>query len=264
MSDVICPADRGTLSVEACLKCSLTWSNPCGYDYGILNAMFQKPNRDGIHVTDLTGCLRRAYYSKTMDVAVPVHSLLVLFSGTAMHDAFEKNCDDTSDCELSLNADGIVGKADRVYKDGVLVDYKTTRWMVPSRLPYGSHELQLQIYAHMLRKMNVPVKRAFIQYVDVSGPTKCIAGTKWAKCNTLVVLKNGVYKCPKCGKEFPDGHLGAYRVEVNIKEDIEHSLFQSRDMLQSSIDEGNPPLPEPGWLCGYCQYNGICDAAKGG
>ena len=261
MTDVICPISHEVLSQEDCLKCALTWNNKCGYDYGILKAMYQKPNRDGIHVTDLTGCLRKAYYSKTQKIPVAVHTLLMLFTGTAMHDAFEKECDETAQCEMELEAGGIVGKADRVYSDGTLVDYKTTRWLTPSKLPYSSHELQLKIYAHMLGKMGTPVKQAFIQYVDMSGPTKCTAGTKWSKCNALVEYRDGKYVCPKCLKEFPEGHLGAYRIRVDLNDSIEHALNQSRDMLQSSIDDGTLPLPDPGWLCGYCQFNNICDAA---
>jgi CRISPR/Cas system-associated exonuclease Cas4 (RecB family) len=264
MTDVVCPAGKGTLSTDACLACALTWENLCGYDYGILKAMYEKAVRTGIHVTDLTGCLRKSWFSRTISMPVSVHSLLVMFSGLALHDSFERSGDDNSFSELDLEWDGVVGRADRLYKDGVLVDYKTTRWMVPSRLPYGSHQLQLQIYAHMLKKMGREVKRAFIQYVDVSGPTKCTSGSKYAKCNTLVILKDGQFVCPKCEKVYPEGHLGAMRVEVDITQDVEQYIIQSRDMLQSAIDNHTQPLPDPGWLCGYCQFNTICDAALGG
>jgi CRISPR/Cas system-associated exonuclease Cas4 (RecB family) len=250
--------------MQACLDCALTWENPCQYDHAMLQAMFERPERSGIHVTDLTGCLRKAYYDKTQPMPVPVHSLLVMFAGTALHASFEKNGDGLSQSEIPVAYDGVVGKVDRLYHDGTLVDFKTTRWMVPSRLPYGSHELQLQIYAHMLERMGRPVKRAFIQYVDVSGPTKCTAGTKWAKCNALVVLRDGMYVCPKCGRDYPDGHLGAWRVEVDLTRDVDELVSRSRHALETAIQTKVPPYPEVGWLCGYCQYVDICDAAKGG
>ena len=250
--------------MQSCLDCSLTFDNPCLYDYGILKAMFDKPEREGIHVTDLTGCLRKAYYDKTTPLPVPVHSLLVMYAGTAVHAGFEKNGDGRSQSELAVEYGGVVGRVDRLYNDGILLEIKTTRWMVPSRLPYGSHELQVQIYAHMLEKMGRPVRRAFIQYVDVSGPTKCTSGTKWAKCSALVVLRDGQYICPKCGRDYPEGHLGAWRVEVDLSRDVEELVSRSRQALETAIQTHVPPYPEVGWQCGYCQYVDICDAAKGG
>jgi len=263
MSDIICPAGNGTLPMQSCLDCALTWENPCMYDYGILRAMYDKPDRSGIHVTDLTGCLRKSYYEKTSPQPVLAHSLLVMLAGTAVHSALEHNGDGLSVSEMDIEQDGIVGKVDRLYHDGVLLDYKTTRWLIPSRLPYGSHELQVRMYANMLEKMGKPVKRAFIQYVDLSGPTKCTNGTKWAKCNSLVVYQDGQYICPKCGKDFPDGHLGAYRVEVSLKKDIDDVMTKSRDALITAIKTMTPPYPERGWLCSYCQYNSTCEADGG-
>ena len=66
--------------------------------------------------------------------------------------------------------------------------------------------------------------------------------------------------CPKCSKDFPDGHLGAYRVEVSLKKDINDVMTKSRDALTSAIETMSPPYPERGWLCSYCQYNLTCEA----
>ena len=82
---ILCSAGRGEFTKEACLSCALNQQNECGYDYSILNALFKDKERIGIHVTDLTGCIRQAWYTKTVPVAEYVHDMLNRFIGTAVH-----------------------------------------------------------------------------------------------------------------------------------------------------------------------------------
>ena len=137
---------------EACLACARTGLQKCGYDYVVLRALYENhEERPDIHVTDLTGCLRKAWYSKTTRVAETPHSKYALMVGSIMHGGLEGS-DEYMDAELPFNEDGIVGRADVVYKDGRLLDLKTTRWLYPSKMPYGSHALQVNMYAYFLKK----------------------------------------------------------------------------------------------------------------
>ena len=62
---VKCPHYHKNIKFKDCLQCAED-DAPCGIPYGMLKAgsvLMAKP-RPEIHVTDLCGCLRRAYFSK--------------------------------------------------------------------------------------------------------------------------------------------------------------------------------------------------------
>jgi hypothetical protein len=149
---ILCSAGRGEMFKVHCLNCALSQQNVCGFDYSLLLALYKDKEREGIHVTDLTGCLRQAYYNKVEAPLEYPHEMLNRFLGTGIHKHIESFADpDLYDSEMPLSAFGLVGTADVVYKDGRIIDYKTTRWLTLSRLPYGSHVQQLNIYAALLR-----------------------------------------------------------------------------------------------------------------
>jgi CRISPR/Cas system-associated exonuclease Cas4 (RecB family) len=177
--------------------------------------------------------------------------------GTAIH-AHSEGTDELVDSELPLHWDGLVGTADIVYKDGTVVDLKTSRWIFVEKLPYGSHSLQVNVYAHMLRKMGRDPKRLFIQYIDASGPTKC------RKCRMPVrafPTENGhELKCPSCFQFVKGAHLGAVMVEVALMQpdEIEAWITQRKEALDAALMMGLPPDREVGYLCSYCSNRPIC------
>ena len=170
-----------------------------------------------------------------------------------MHAQLEKD-DFNFKSELELIALGIVGKADVYYANGRILDYKTTRWLTPSRLPYGSHEKQVNIYAAMLREMGLPVTSAAIQYIDLSGPTKC------RKCNKTYVPANGQLECPICGASKEDAHLGAliFEIELAPHEQVVQAIEERRDALLTALDTRTEPTRERSYLCDYCSFRDIC------
>jgi CRISPR/Cas system-associated exonuclease Cas4 (RecB family) len=131
---------------------------------------------------------------------------------------------------------------------------KTTRFLYPSKMPYGSHALQVNIYAYLLGKMGRPVNRLQIQYLDMSGPTKC------RKCRVPVIMVDGEFKCPNCQKFFADGHLGACLIDVRMMgyDEIKENLEARRNELQTAMTAGMPPAREPGFLCSYCGAFNTC------
>jgi hypothetical protein len=121
----MCSAGRGVMTKNGCLACSAQLANECGFDYSLLNALYSDKERTGIHVTDLTGCLRQSYYSKTEAPLEFPHQMLARFYGTAVHAHIESfPMPEFFDSELSVDALGLVGTADIVYKNGRLVDFK--------------------------------------------------------------------------------------------------------------------------------------------
>jgi CRISPR/Cas system-associated exonuclease Cas4 (RecB family) len=249
--DIMCSGGKGRKSTTECLACAMARKNPCGYDYSLLKALFadvEKSNRRSeIHVTDLTGCLRRAWYDKVDPTPEYPHETLARWLGTAVHASIEGS-DAFMECELPVAADGIKGTADIVYADGRVVDSKTTRWIYPEKLPYGSHALQVNIYAYMLRRMGRDVNSLAIQYIDMSGPSKC------RKCRVPVRMFAGELKCPSCSQFVKGAHLGAVTVDVRLMSDEEvlDHIQQRRVDLEAAIAMQLPPEREPGFLCGYC------------
>ena len=253
---ILCSAGRGEMTKQECLECALAQNNTCGYDYSLLNTMYNDKERTGIHVTDLTGCIRKAYYDKTDDQPEFVHSTLVRFLGTAVHKFIEGQESEHYENERTMEALGLVGTADVVYKDGRLLDFKTARGLKPSNLPYGSHEKQLNIYAALLRESGVEVNSAQIQYIDMSGPTKC------GRCKGPISPNAmGMMSCARCGRELPDAHTGAIMVDVELEDQSEITEWIKTRLktLQIALDGSISPEAEPSYLCDYCQFKGKCE-----
>lgn len=254
---VKCSAGKGVLSATDCMACSLAAGHPpCGFDYGVLKAMYNEPERTGIHVTDLTGCLLASYNTKTEPIPVFVHSLLAMHLGTFYHSLAEST-DEFAVSELPVAWDGLVGTVDRYYHDGRLVDYKTSKYLYLDKLPYGSHTSQVNIYAYILRKMGKEVNSASIQYICVGGPTKC---RKHKNRKPIVEWIDGELKCPLCGFRPANAHQGAYMVDIPLFSDdeVEHYLMSRADTLRKALDEKVPPQADPGWLCAYCPFEQTC------
>ena len=255
--NILCSYTNEPINQADCLKCALTGDAKCGYDYAILRVMFgdtsSEARRGEIHVTDLTGCLRKAYYAKVVPTPEYPHEALARQIGKMMH-AHAEGTDVHLESELPIAYDGLVGTADLVYADGRLSDLKTTRWLYKDKLPYGSHSLQVNIYAHMLRKMGREINRLQICYVDMSGPTKCRA------CKVPVRMFDGELKCPKCFKYISGAHLGVVTVDIDIMPEayIEQFIQERKAMLLSAVDMGLPPDKEPGFLCAYCSSYNEC------
>lgn len=258
--NITCSAGKGEMPAEACLSCGLTGSSPCGYDYMTLKGLFDfdpSARRSEIHVTDLVGCLRRAWYGKEFPAPEMPHALLYRQLGTIVHRGLRSE-DEFGEWEVPLRMGGLVGTADILYSDGRLLDIKTSRWVDRARLPYGSHALQVNMYRLMLERSGRKVSRMQIQYIDLSGPHKCRA------CRATVQYVEGEYRCPSCLKVFSNAHLGAVLFDVERMDDdeLERQINERIQALQKAMETYTPPEPEPSFLCGYCAWANICEGAQ--
>lgn len=255
---VICSTGKGKMHPNECLACALRQENDCGYDYALLRVLFADPPRTGIHVTDLTGCIRKSYLDKVNPSPEYVHEMLIRSLGTMTHGHFEGS-DEYLDSEIPVEADGIVGRADIVYKDGRIVDFKTTRWLMPDKLPYSSHGLQVNIYAHLLRKMGREVNRLQIQYIDLSGPTKCRVHKLPVRFNAL-----GQLTCPVCDTAPKGAHLGAVLFDIPLlpEEEIAQIVEERRNMLNDALKSKEMPRAEVSFLCNYCSHVDKCSEGQ--
>lgn len=259
------PGYKGTITSEECLACAADpTTHRCQYDYGLLRFIYRdRQERPDVHVTDLTGCLRKAFYDKTREVTRWPHENIMLALGSITHGLLEAE-EDIDECEMSVNQLGVLGTMDRVhYVPGGarVIDYKTTRWLTPSKLPYGSHELQLNIYVQLLKEAGIRVKSAAIQYIDLSGPTKC----RQCKLPVVPFEQDGTQglKCPSCGVMPKNAHLGAVLFEVQIMEEgtIRELIEERRDELLLALEMGSRPDAEQSFLCNYCAHREECAGA---
>jgi len=254
--NVICSDGKGELTTEQCLECALKSPKhhpPCGFDHGFLKSLFDTEDRsEEIHVTDILGCLKRSYLGKVDRKPVHVHELIVLAMGRAVHSLVEKS-DEVASSEMSLEYEFLVGTSDRVYKDGRVVDYKSTRWLMPDKLPYGKDEAQVNVYGFMLRRMGFPVTSLAIQYIDMSGPTKCRA------CKRTVRMYDTL-RCPNCMKEVKNAHLGAVLYEVDMwnESELEWYIRDNMAKLSKALTDKIAPEATVGYLCGYCAHSDEC------
>lgn len=251
---VLCSAGRGVTLKTDCLACALRQENACGFDYALLKGLYSDKQRFGVHVTDLTGCLRKSYYDKTRPPLEYPHQSIARFLGTAVHKALELN-DEHLVSELPVAGMNVVGTADVVYTSGRIVDYKTTRWLVPAKLPYGSHVTQVNIYAAMLRSQGRTVTSAAIQYIDLTGATKC------RQCKLpYEPSENGYPACPQCHNSVPSAHLGGALVEVPLEDDatVSNWIAMREKTLSLSLETNTLPDAEVGFLCNYCSHKSSC------
>jgi len=236
------------IEAEDCLKCSLDLvMPPCGYGYRLLATLFASENdrSNEIHVTDITGCLLKAYLDKRFPTPEFVHHKLVRWLGTAVHDGLLRT-DEHFQAEVPVGNEFLMGRADTIYNNNDIEDVKTVRWYKPSNGIYGNHAHQVNIYRHLARKEG----KLRIQYIDLSGPTRC------SKCKVPVEMIDCVLQCPRCGYAPRDAHLGAMQVEVLVMDadEVEDFIRSRTEILRNALESGIPPEAEPDWLCYYCPH----------
>ena len=99
---------------------------------------------------------------------------------------------------------------------------------------------------------------AAIQYIDMSGPSKC------SKCRGPVAPgEDGILVCTRCGHSLPSWHPGVAIVEVSLEDDkmIAEWIATRLGILQLSVEQEQMPEAEPSYLCDYCAFRPRCEQA---
>lgn len=235
------------ITPETCMACARDRvSPPCGYSYPLVKAITNTEEREGVHVTSVIGCLLRAYYDMVDEEPKYLHELLALWIGRAVHSDVENVlAGDSVESEVKVEHEGLQGRVD-VIQDGHIIDLKTTRWMVPYQLPYGDHARQVSLY----KRLTGADGKLYIQYVDLSGPSKC------KSCKRTMELINGRVQCPQCGAGNSNSHLGARMIEIDPVNTDEY--LGRAEVLRKAVEANAPPTGEPSWVCNYCSHVHKC------
>ncbi len=266
MSDSRCMATGEVISWDACLDCALAGA-PCGWSYGLLRKVraHQARTRDGIHVSDLKSCLLKAYWHRTKPPvpAFPSESMYVLL-GTMTHSLLEgadHNLWTEVPVLMLVNGEWLYGTVDG-YETGLkrVIDYKTTRYLDKTKVPYSEHADQVRIYAIMLRSMGLEVNAAQVQYIDLTGPSKC------KSCKGKLIPAQEMFICQRCGREYGTDavHTGAHTCDIELGDldSLQKEIEERIATLATALATNTAPEGEPGWLCDYCPFKGECSYAS--
>jgi len=197
-----------------------------------------KADAEGAHdllsASHLCGCLRAAWLKQKVDYFEALGRRLPLMMGTFVHNLLIAD-NSWELCEHPVawtTPDGlrVTGHIDHVdLLTGVLSDYKTTRWMKISALPYGTHAIQANIYRWLAEHNDdgkvVDIVTLQVVYIDLTGPDK--NGTH-----------QGIHVCP-----------------IPIwNDDAIEEYISSRAQTLACADKDTPPMVEraQNWLCQYC------------
>jgi len=264
---VKCPYYKKSIKFKECLQCALDNDTPCGFTYSLLKAssVILSSPRPKVHVTDLTGCLRRAYFGKVADYYEPPSQWIAAILGIFIHSKLEEFAPPGSQVELSLSAmtpSGVevVGTVDLLTKNGVIIDSKSKRWLSKIRLPSSSNSRQINIYRWLLHENGYEANSGVLEYLALRGATRC----QKCKCE-LDQREDKKWICPKCGKIWDEekAHRGVYRAKVEIYslEAVEQWVDERAVILDNALKLGTiaPKVGKAGeWVCDYCSFEEEC------
>jgi len=189
-----------------------------------LDARFSK-RRSGIHVSDLTMCIRQAAFRRLHPRPLTERDLSFFSAGRGHHDLLESIYG--AEREVRREWNGITANYDLL--DSVPVELKTSR-------SFWRH-----VQPHWIRQLGF---YCAIENVNVGG---------------LIVL----WLFPnRLAKE--DGMIETYSVEFPNIEQIRDDLQERRDLLSKALESQNvmvaPRVTEPSdrWLCNNCPYTKEC------
>ena len=215
------------VSFKECIACAETTINECHFTAPIIKAMVQreKEEREGITVTQLSGCLRESYLSYKYDYYADLEQLYFAFRGELAHLIIERYQEEDSIAEQRFyreyNGIRISGKPDIILPAKKLIrDYKTAKEVPRFSYPFRNHTQQVNLYAWLVP---YEIDRLQVIYLDMKGVKICDAPI-WSKREIEEVLEK---KLPVLDKAFKDNIV--------------------------------PPADFENWQCnGWCNVKSIC------
>lgn len=170
------------------------------------------------HVSDLSlDCLRNVYYKRIFGREfVTASSLMSFWIGKQLHETKILKSH-----ELLLTWGEISGTIDDYDDSGVLLEKKTTTWKITK--PLDHHVRQMEYYALLLSKNNLPFTEAHLLYIDLAK------------------------------KEIIPFDINIRDLQV-----IENELAEKIKVLKQAVNDKKPPVRVIGWNCFYCVYAGQC------
>ena len=194
-----------------------------------------------IHVTDLVGCLRKAWFSKKYPIPLSKRDIEVLWFGKKAHEFIQLAHPDLGDFyELPLeyytpSGTRVIGSSDEVLLKNngdsyMVVDKKFVKTIPPSIYPH--HRRQILFYAVMIEETaGLKVDEAGILYISL-----------WGHSNT---------------RSFSEKFL-SIRLDDTLKKRAKEDLDRRADTLREHLEKNIPPPPMFTEECEWCKYYSWC------
>ncbi len=180
---------------------------------------------DVLHVSEVTGCLRKAWFERRYG-RVEAHPRNIIYAlGNGIHEALErhlvkKGWQAEVECILDLGDFKLTGHADLYDPEtGTLLELKTCS-NLPEE-PFRAHVMQANAYTYMLH-----ASAAYIVYIE------------------------------------KQGRVQVFRLHWNSV--LWRELLERAKLLHNAIAENRPPRAERSPLCKHCPYQFRCMFMGGG
>jgi len=181
------------------------------------------PVRTEIHVSDLTYCLRKAFYRRFLNRQLSEQQLLFFLDGHQRHEGLQSLCKHLEH-EVEIRRYGIVGHLD--IQDKYPVEIKTTRARPNGQKP-----------AHYIRQ----------------GAYYCLlTGTDTFSLITQYI-NDGVITFETV--KYTAEELNGYLKEMLSNRDLLQSAYDS-------FDVNKLPFPAENWQCKHCEFQTECYPKK--
>lgn len=180
-----------------------------------------------IHVVEISGCLRRAYYDRNIPRArLDVHNVVMAIGNGIHYQLQELLRSEGWRPEYEVSWDfkkfKLIGHIDLYNpRENIVLELKTVN-KVPDK-PYDSHVIQVNTYLAMVRS-----RKGYIAYIA------------------------------------RDGNIRVYKVSYD--KELWEKAVRRAFYLFYSLRDRKPPKPEQSFLCSYCPYKWKCfkEMNKGG
>jgi len=198
------------------------WVNLIKQKFFYENEEYDRPD-NRISVTEISGCLRRAYYDRVSPLERGDKDYLQMFYGRSVHFFVQQAIlsqfpDVKVENKVMYTFDKygsditVVGKIDILYQD-IPIELKTTDKLPDS--PIQAHELQLRFYLAILRTADIVPGYGLLVY-------------------------------------FNRDRVRVFSVR---EKERDRELMESRaGRLRIALEQGRPPRPEPDKAYPYCSY----------
>ena len=188
--------------------------------YELVSRHSRIPRDNVIHVGEVSGCLRRAFFDRRNPLKKVDAQNVILTIGNSVHLQLqeilrEKGFQVEVEAAYPLRGFTLVGHAD-LYDPlrNIIIELKTVT-KIPKK-PYQEHILQVNAYTFMLK-----AERAFIVYISKS---------------------NGAIRVFEIGR---NPRLWRYTIKRAFT-------------LHNALSDNKPPEPERSHFCSYCPYKWRC------
>lgn len=196
-----------------------------------LHSEYERGAREGVHVSDLTLCLRPAILSKKYSPKFETETLFRFTMGRAMEKSF---------FEVIANRLGGVTQELEVEKDGIVghIDFASDVYDYECKLTWGREP-----------KDNYLVRDFKTYWLDQAGAYTYMRGRTKMKFIVCYIKPNPRVRC--------------YEVEWTQEEleELWQSFLSKKKYVEDKVSKGEMPMKTvERWLCNGCAYKEPCDS----